>query len=163
MIESVLRAAAVAFALLAAGCTSFDSLAPGMPSQKVHAAVGAPANVWKNPDGSEVWEYPLGPMGLQTYMVSFGPDGAVRDVRQVLTEENISALRPGMSREEVRQLIGRPGRMDYSERSNEEIWYWRYLDWRVRKMELYVQFDRPSGALKKITRFQIDTSDSKRN
>jgi len=29
-------------------------------------------------------------------------------------------------------------------------------------MELYVQFDRPTGALKSISRFQIDTSDGKR-
>ena len=29
-------------------------------------------------------------------------------------------------------------------------------------MELYVQFDRRTGALKKIARFQVDTSDGKR-
>jgi len=32
----------------------------------------------------------------------------------------------------------------------------------VRNMELYAQFDRPTGVLKKITRFQVDTSDGKR-
>jgi hypothetical protein len=29
-------------------------------------------------------------------------------------------------------------------------------------MELYVQFDRSTGALKSVTRYQIDTSDGKR-
>ena len=29
-------------------------------------------------------------------------------------------------------------------------------------MELYVQFDRPTGALKAVTRYQIDTGDGRR-
>ena len=50
----------------------------------------------------------------------------------------------------------------FSDFNDEEIWSWRYRESRVRNMELYVQFDRPTGALKKIARFQIDTSDGKR-
>jgi outer membrane protein assembly factor BamE (lipoprotein component of BamABCDE complex) len=96
-------------------------------------------------------------------MVTLGPDQAVRDVRQVLTDENISKLKPGMPREEVRRVLGRPGSINYSDSRNEEVWYWRYREWGVRRMELYVQFDRPSGALKAVTRYQIDTSDGKRN
>jgi SmpA/OmlA family protein len=153
----------LASALLVAGCASFDTLSPGTPAQQVKARVGAPSDVWKSPDGSEVWEYPMGPLGTETYMVTLGPDQAVRDVRQVLTDENISKLKPGMPREEVRRALGRPGSINYSDSRNEEVWYWRYREWGVRRMELYVQFDRPSGALKAVTRYQIDTSDGKRN
>jgi SmpA/OmlA family protein len=153
----------LASALLVAGCASFDTLSPGTPAQQVKARVGAPSDVWKSPDGSEVWEYPMGPLGTETYMVTLGPDQAVRDVRQVLTDENISKLKPGMPREEVRRVLGRPGSINYSDSRNEEVWYWRYREWGVRRMELYVQFDRPSGALKAVTRYQIDTSDGKRN
>lgn len=156
------RALLLASALLAAGCAGFDTLSPGTPAQQVKARVGAPSDVWKSPDGSEVWEYPMGPLGTETYMVTLGPDQAVRDVRQVLTEENISKLKPGMQREEVRRRLGRPGIINYADSRNEEVWYWRYREWGVRKMELYVQFDRPTGALKGVTRFQIDTSDGKR-
>jgi len=124
--------------------------------------VGAPANVWKNPDGSEVWEYPRGPLGVETYMVTLGSDRAVREVRQVLSDETISNLHIGMSREEVRRLLGGPRDIGFSGLNDEEIWSWRYREWGVRNMELYVQFDRPTGALKGITRFQIDTSDGKR-
>lgn len=152
----------LATALLAAACTSFDSLSPGTPAQQVRARVGAPSEVWKSPDGSEVWEYPQGPLGTETYMVALGPDQAVREVRQVLNEENISKLKPGMPRDEVRRLLGRPGNVNYSASANEEVWYWRYREWNVRKMELYVQFDRSTGALKSVTRYQIDTSDGKR-
>jgi SmpA/OmlA family protein len=152
----------LATALLAMGCASFDSLSPGTPAQQVQARVGAPSKVWKSPDGSEVWEYPQGPLGTETYMVTLGPDQAVREVRQVLNDANISKLKAGMPRDEVRRILGRPGSIEYSESRNEEVWYWRYREWNTRKMELYVQFDRSTGALKSVTRYQIDTSDGKR-
>ena len=153
----------LATAFLVAGCANFASLSTGTPAQEVQAKVGTPSTVWKNPDGTETWEYPLGPLGVQTYMVSFGPDRAVRDVQQVLTDENISKLRPGMSRDEVRRAIGRPAGVSFSGRTDEEIWYWRYLAWDVRKMEAYAQFDQRTGMLKQVQRHQIDTSDSRRN
>jgi SmpA / OmlA family len=152
----------LALAALLAGCASFDSLTPGTPAQTVKERVGAPNEVWKSTDGSEVWEYPTGPLGTTTYMVSFGPDQSVRQVRQVLTDENISKLTPGMQRDEVRRMLGKPGSISVTDSRNEEIWYWRYKEWQTRKMELYVQFDHSTGALKSVTRYQIDTSDGKR-
>jgi hypothetical protein len=149
-------------ALFAAGCASFSAITPGASAQQVEKLVGAPASVWKNADGSEVWEYPQGPLGVETYMVTLGPDHAVREVRQVLSDETISKLHVGMSRDEVRRLLGRPRDIGFSSFNDEEIWSWRYREWGVRNMELYVQFDRSTGALKKVTRFQVDTSDGKR-
>jgi len=149
-------------ALFAAGCASFSAINPGASAQQVEKLVGAPASVWKNADGSEVWEYPQGPLGVETYMVALGPDHAVREVRQVLNDETISKLHVGMSRDEARRLLGKPRDIGFSSLNDEEIWSWRYREWGVRNMELYVQFDRSTGALKKVTRFQIDTSDGKR-
>ncbi len=152
----------LALVLSSAGCANFAAISPGDSAQAVEAFAGAPATVWKNADGSEVWEYPLGPLGVETYMVTLGSDRAVREVRQVLSEEYISKLHVGMSRDEVRRLVGRPRDIGFSDLNDEEIWSWRYREWRVRNMELYVQFDRPTGTLKRISRFQIDTSDGKR-
>jgi hypothetical protein len=149
-------------ALFAAGCASFSAINPGASAQQVEKLVGAPASVWKNADGSEVWEYPQGPLGVETYMVALGPDHAVREVRQVLNDETISKLHVGMSRDEARRLLGKPRDIGFSGLNDEEIWSWRYRESRVRNMELYVQFDRRTGALKSISRFQIDTSDGKR-
>ena len=157
------RAALLLFsALFAAGCASFSAINPGASAQRVETLVGAPASVWKNADGSEVWEYPQGPLGVETYMVTLGSDRAVREVRQVLSDEYISKLHVGMSRDEVRRLLGRPRDIGSSDLNDEEIWSWRYREWGVRNMELYAQFDRPTGVLKKIARFQVDTSDGKR-
>jgi hypothetical protein len=149
--------------LFAAGCASFSAITPGASGQQVEKLVGAPASVWKNADGSEVWEYPQGPLGVETYMVTLGPDHAVREVKQVLSDETISKLHVGMSRDEVRRLLGRPRDIGFSSLNDEEIWSWRYREWGVRNMELYVQLDRSTGALKKVTRFQVDTSGGKRH
>ncbi len=153
----------LALAAMLAGCANFAALPAGTPSQQVQAKLGTPGTVWKNADGTEVWEYPLGPLGVETYMVTLGRDRAVREVRQVLSEEYISKLHLGMSRDEVRRLVGRPRDIGFSDLNDEEIWSWRYREWRVRNMELYVQFDRPTGTLKRISRFQIDTGDGKRH
>src|SRR5258706_3007 len=149
-------------AALFAGCANFSAVSSGMPAQQVQAKLGSPETVRKNADGSEVWEYPRGPLGVETYMVTLGSDRAVREVRQVLSEEYISKLHVGMPRDEVRRLLGRPRDTGFSDLNDEEIWSWRYREWGVRNMELYAQFDRTTGALKKITRFQVDTSDGKR-
>src|SRR5947208_9138068 len=152
----------LALAACLAGCANLTAVASGMPAQQVQAKVGAPEKVRKNADGSEVWEYPRGPLGVETYMVTLGSDRVVREVRQVLRDETISKLHVGMSRDEVRRLLGRPRDIGFSDLNDEEIWSWRYREWGVRNMELYAQFDRPTGVLKKITRFQVDTSDGKR-
>jgi len=149
-------------ALFTAGCAGFSAIKPGASARQVETLMGAPANVWKNADGSEVWEYPRGPFGVETYMVTLGPDRAVQEVRQVLSDEYISKLHVGMSRDEVRRLLGKPRDIGFSALNDEEIWSWRYRESRVRNMELYVQFDRSTGTLKSISRFQIDTSDGKR-
>src|SRR5260370_10107617 len=111
-------------ALFAAGCASFSAINPGASAQQVETLVGVPATVWKNADGSEVWEYPLGPLGVETYMVTLGSDRAVREVGQVLSEETISKLHVGMSRDEVRRLVGRPREIGFSDPKAEEIWTW---------------------------------------
>ncbi len=152
----------LALAASLAACANLTAVTSGMPAQQVQAKLGAPETVRKNADGSEVWEYPGGPLGIQTYMVTLGSDRAVREVHQVLSNEYISKLHVGMSRDEVRRLLGRPRDIGFSGLNDEEIWSWRYREARVRNMELYVQFDRPTGTLKSISRFQIDTSDGKR-
>src|SRR5437879_11381483 len=156
------RRALLLLAAMLAGCANLAAISPGDSAQAVEAFAGAPATVWKNADGSEVWEYPLGPLGVETYMVTLGSDRAVREVRQVLSEETISKLHVGMSRDEVRQLLGRPRDIGFSDFNDEEIWSWRYREWGGRNMDLYVQFDRPTGGLKQIARYEADTREGHR-
>jgi len=152
----------MALLLAAAGCANFQSLAPGMPEQQVKARVGAPSETWKSPGGGEVWEYPLGPSGRQTYMVALGSDRTVVEVRQVLSEEYFSRIRVGMSREDVRRLLGRPAEIATFPRRNEDIWTWRYLA-QATPMLFHVTFDGTSQAVKTTQRLEeimyMDDSD----
>jgi SmpA / OmlA family len=142
--------ALLALAFFLAGCANFSSIAPGDSAQKVTDRVGKPVEVWKNPDGSEVWAYPQGPYGRQTFMVSLGTDRSVRQVRQVLSEEFFSQIKVGMSREDVRRLIGRPGEVTMFPTRNEEVWSWRYLQ--QNPMFFHVNFDRGSGTVRSTLR-----------
>ncbi|HMH18549.1 MAG TPA: hypothetical protein VK572_10430 [Burkholderiales bacterium] len=136
--------------MLAAGCANFAAISAGDPAQNVAARVGAPDTVWKNADGSETWEYPQGPTGVQTFMIDVAPDQTVRQVQQVLSEPYFSRVQAGMSREEVRKLLGRPKEVWYFPMRDEEVWTWRYLDNQYKFFN--VMFDRTEGTVKTTLR-----------
>jgi len=142
------------FALAAplAGCANFAAVSSGMPAQQVQAKLGAPETVRKNTDGSEVWEYPGGPLGRQTYMVTLGSDRAVREIHQVLSDEYFSKVRAGMSRDEVRQLLGKPGEIMMFGARDEEVWSWRYQQ--QNPMFFNVLFDRSAGTVRTTQRLE---------
>jgi hypothetical protein len=140
------RAAALLVLILAAGCANFSAISPGDPALTVEARVGAPGTVWKNADGSEVWEYALGPYGVQTFMITIGQDQTVREVQQVLREEYFSRVHAGMSRDEVRRLLGKPRDIWYFPARDEEVWFWRYFEVNYRFFN--VLFDRTAGTVR---------------
>jgi outer membrane protein assembly factor BamE (lipoprotein component of BamABCDE complex) len=135
-----------------AGCANFTAVTSGMPAQQVQAKLGAPETVRKNSDGSEVWEYPGGPFGRQTYMVTVGADRTVREVHQVLNDEYFSRVRAGMSRDEVRRLLGRPGEIMVFGARDEEVWSWRYQQQNA--MFFNVLFDRSAGTVRTTQRLE---------
>ncbi len=144
------RAAALLVLILAAGCANFSAISPGDSAPTVEARVGAPGTVWKNAHGSEVWEYPLGPYGVQTFMITIGPDQTVREVQQVLREEYFSRVHAGMSRDEVRRLLGKPRDIWYFPARDEEVWFWRYFEVNYRFFN--VLFDRTAGTVRTTLR-----------
>jgi len=147
--------AAILFVLasLSAGCQNFSAISPGTLSQEVQAHFGAPNSIWKNADGSEVWEYPRGRTGVQRFMIAIGPDRTVRSVNQVLTEAYFSKVQIGMSRDDVHRLLGTPREIVNFERRNEEVWTWPYLQFSG-YMLFHVHFDRSSGIVERILRLE---------
>ena len=68
--------------------------------------MGEPASV--NRDGDkEIWEYPLGPEGVRTYMMTINTQGTVEKIDQVLVDANFKRIVPGMTITEVRRILGR--------------------------------------------------------
>ena len=70
------------------------------------ARMGEPASVNREGD-KEIWEYPLGPEGVRTYMMTINAQGTVEKIDQVLVEANFKRIVPGMTITEVRRILGR--------------------------------------------------------
>jgi hypothetical protein len=141
---------ACAFLALLAGCQNFAGIVPGTKSSELVQRFGKPDAVWRNSDGSETWEYLQGPLGRQTYIVTLGMDHAVREVRQVLSDEYFAKVTIGMSRDDVRRLLGKPNEIVVFPARNEEVWSWRYEEQDA--MLFHVLFDRNAGTVRTTLR-----------
>lgn len=133
-----------ALALLA-GCDSkrIEKLEEGVSTEAdVRAAFGEPENVWDEPGGAKTLEYNRNPAGHRNYMVTIGTDGKMSALRQVLTPENFAKVKPGMTMEQVRRMLGKPARRQEFALKNEQAWDWRYLEPPNQSMMFTVSFDR---------------------
>lgn len=153
MTMTFLRFLPLALATALAGC-GLTAVNPGASDQQLRARAGIPADVWKNTDGTETWEYRYGPAGWYTYMVDVGPDHAVRAVHQVLSDEYFARVQPGMSREAVRRLLGGPKDVSRYSGSNEEVWSWRFKEAGNWYRLFNVAFDGSTGAV--LRTFRLD-------
>ena len=117
-------------ALALAGCASYTgrSLPPGATEAEVRAAMGNPAAVYANADGSRRLAYPKGPYGTETYMADIGPDGRLASVRNALSDDTFFQIRPGMHRDEVLRLIGPPSDSMAFPRQGHYALDWRFID-----------------------------------
>ena len=122
-----------------------NKLGKGVSSEAdVRMIMGQPDTVWEEDDGRRTLEYPKGPEGARTWMFVIDRFGKLQDYRQVLTRENFARIQPGMSRDEVRRMLGRPATTAQFKRKNEEVWDWRFIDGVDVKI-FSVHFDIGSG------------------
>lgn len=114
-----------ALLLLLGACGSPGDIRPRQStSLQVRAALGPPTDIRFDRNGDELWEYARGPGGFETWLVRIGPDGKVKEATQLLTEEQLMGVSPGMTKQEVRNLLGRPS--DVSFTGAGESWSWRF-------------------------------------
>jgi hypothetical protein len=133
--------------LLLAGCAAVESpkFAPGTSMGAVESRLGKPREVVKAPDGDTVWQYPTGPSGQTTYIVRFGPDDRTKAAYQALTVYEFAKVRRGLTRDEVRILLGPPGGTMFFGRMNEEVWSYRYQATASDNRIFNVHFDASTG------------------
>lgn len=115
-------------AFLLPGCDSvkLEKLKPGVTTMvQAREIMGSPTMEWLDSDGSATWEYPRTPAGVVNYMIDFGPDKVLREVRQVLTEENFARVKEGMPREQIRRLLGQSASEQYFSLKREYVWDWK--------------------------------------
>lgn len=141
---SALGACAAAVALFGfIGCDQrrIDRLEPGVSTEAdVRREFGAPAAVFDEPGGARTLDYPRQPEGLVNYLVTIGADGRMAALRQVLQPANFARVAPGMDREEVRRLLGKPAKTQRYALKRREEWTWRWADGPTAK-EFGVVFD----------------------
>jgi hypothetical protein len=142
---------ATMFALLVSACDrqgrpiqefGLDKLSKGISTEgDVRTVMGQPDTVREEMDGSRTLEYPKGPEGHGTWFFTIGKDGKLTDYRQVLTEENFANIKPGMSMDEVRRMLGKPRSVTQLKLKNEEVWDWAYLQPTQKTRLFNVHFD----------------------
>ena len=119
---------AASLTALLSGCAGYapSGVAPGQSEGDVVRAMGAPTGRYPLPGGGARLEYARGPYGRHTYMVDLDNAGRVERVAQVLTEANFLRVAPGMSRDDLLLLLGRPGEVFGVAKQRSQVWNWRY-------------------------------------
>jgi hypothetical protein len=116
-------------AILLAGCaaTVGSRVQPGMTESEVLGVGGKPVREHKLPNGDTAWEYTLQPTGYFTWRVVIGPDGRVKEVRNLATYENSLKIAEGMTEPEVEAIMGPTFIREAYWTGNYSIGY-RYMD-----------------------------------
>lgn len=107
----------------------FKGIEPGVSSEDdVRRQAGRPEIVWEEENGARRLEYPRGPEGATTWMVTIGADGKVGAIEQVLTAENFQRVRAGMSQDSVRRMLGKPTKIEAFRLKQETVWGYRWWE-----------------------------------
>ena len=132
-----------------AGCSTIDTVTPGMPATEVVARFGKPVA-----QGKDYRDYSREPYGY--YRVSFGPDERVHGVRNLHTEKNFSAIRPGMTQADITHLAGAPTEhLMQRYAGGASSWTYRYRDIGIAKL-LHIEFDAAGSVLRYATEWDPD-------
>lgn len=113
--------------VLLCACSSYAPPTALMQASRndVLARMGSPDTVRPLENGTRL-EFAGGPYGKQTWFIDLDAQDRVRRVEQVLTESNFSRIQPGMTQDEVRQRLGRPGDVQALGRARGQVWRYRY-------------------------------------
>lgn len=144
----------IAALLPACDGVNLEALKPGVSTAlEVRDRMGPPEMEWKDADGTLTWEYPRTPEGIVNYMIVIGPDNVLREIRQVLTEENFGKVHTGMSKDEVRRLLGKPAHELYFSLKKEHVWDWKTKSEPSMDLFFNVHFDENGRTVKTSSSF----------
>ena len=131
-------------------------LTPGLTTEaQIREQMGQPETERTREDGAKRLEYPRGPQGTATYMVDIDSHGKLVAVTQVLTAENFARVRIGMTEDEVRQLLGKPGEVAVHRLRPETVWSWKWHEGGVTDEAFFnVHFDA-SGVVYTTSRSDV--------
>jgi len=139
-----LKLIAAVIVLTISGCASFNGrgLVPGQSTTNdVEVLMGVPAERIKLAGGDTILYYPRQPMGRMTYAARMSPEGVLRSIDQLLTEQNIARLVGGTTtRGQAREIVGPPWRTSRLDRQQREVWEYTMFNFVQDPYFLYLQF-----------------------
>ncbi|MEO5732576.1 MAG: outer membrane protein assembly factor BamE [Rubrivivax sp.] len=93
---------------------------------QVREQFGDPVTVTVEADGARRLDYPRQPAGWTNYVIRIGPDGKMSSLRQLLNDDNMARVQPGLTMQQVRDLLGRPAAQQHFTLKQQDVWDWRY-------------------------------------
>jgi outer membrane protein assembly factor BamE (lipoprotein component of BamABCDE complex) len=129
------------------------NLTPGVTTEaEIRNQMGEPDSTRTFTDGSKRLEYPRGPAGTTTYMVDIDAAGKFVAVTQALTAANIAKIRPGMTMDEVRRILGKPTTIAEYPLKKERVWSWHWLEDGVNRDAMFNAHFGPDGIVTTTSR-----------
>lgn len=147
--------AILATVFVLAGCAGFGThFQPGVSNQnEVQQAMGKPGVMLEGRDGITIWQYPTGPLGLQTHIARFDSKGILLSFKQVLDDEHFAKIEIGKTtNNEVNVLIGPPRHTIYFSRQQQTAWDYLYRDVWGYRVEQSIVFDAAGVVVSKPQR-----------
>ncbi len=127
LLRTTLTAALAALAVVGCDPQRVAKLEEGVSTEAdVRKQFGEPVTLTVEADGTRVLDYPRQPEGWSNYVIRIGPDGKMSSLRQLLNDDNFAHVQPGMSSQQVRDLLGRPAKMQRFDLKQQQVWDWRY-------------------------------------
>jgi outer membrane protein assembly factor BamE (lipoprotein component of BamABCDE complex) len=147
--RNLLGALLVVLGLAACDPARVARLEEGVATEsQVRQEFGEPVTVTVLPDGSKVMDYPRQPEGWTNYRITIGPDGKMSALRQLLHAGNFAKVTPGLDDNAVRNLLGKPARVQPWALQGEVEWAWRFRPDANRSQWFSVYFDRGGRVLR---------------
>jgi hypothetical protein len=87
--------------------------------------MGQPEREYPSPEGQKL-QYPRGPAGSHTYFIYLDSSNRVVRWEQVLTEEKFGTIRPGMTKDQVIDILGATTNTNGLARNRGYVWHYRY-------------------------------------
>lgn len=136
-------------AAMLTGCASPRSFSPGASVVDLLARAGPPTDIRFDRNGDELWEYATGPQGFETYLVRSGSDRKVKEVTQLLTDDQLMKVVPGtMTKADVRNILGKPSEQMFTGAGT--VWSWRFKRDGVQPGYLTVRFNPDNTVFERI-------------
>ncbi|MDR3213849.1 MAG: outer membrane protein assembly factor BamE [Azoarcus sp.] len=124
-VTRLFRGLALAAAFVLGGCASTPPLPAYTTEAEVLAERGEPSARWYDYDSSTTTlEYSTQPDGVTCLMLRVDDEGKVLRQWDALDARNLSRVKPGMSQESVRQLLGEHRSERVYPGTREEVWDW---------------------------------------